>query len=261
MTSIQALSQRWPGSTIDRGNGMKQAFAAGALAALALAGCSQKPAAGDHAATNATPPAATPVKGEPVVPGPPGKTQAPAGTYTLDPAHSTVVFRLSHLGFSKYTGGFAKLDGTMTFDPAHPEAIKVEAKIDPTSLTLPTPPKGFHDTLLGKDWLDAANYPEIAFRSTGVQVTGPNTAKVSGDLTLHGATKPVVLDATFNGGYAANAFDGARVGFSGRTTIRRSDFGISYGVPAPGTNMGVGDNIDVALETEWNSGKPTSTAK
>jgi polyisoprenoid-binding protein YceI len=239
---------------------MNKAIAAGALAVLALAACSQKPAGGNATASNTTPAAAAPPKGEPVVPGPPGKTTAPAGAYTLDPAHSTVVFRLSHLGFSKYTGGFSKLDGTLNFDPAHPEAMKVEANIDPKSLTLPAPPKGFHDTLLGKDWLDAAKYPEITFRSTSVQVTGPASAKVTGDLTLHGVTKPVVLDATFNGGYAANAFDGARAGFSGKTTIRRSDFGISYGIPAPGTNMGVGDNIDVLIETEWNSGKPTGPA-
>jgi len=237
---------------------MSKAIAAGALAALALAACSQKPAGGNSAASNSTT-AATPApsKGEPVVPGPPGKTSAPAGTYRLDPAHSTVVFRLSHLGFSKYTAGFSKLAGTLNFDPAHPQAMKVEANIDPQSLTLPTPPKGFNDTLLGKDWLDAGKYPQITFRSTGVQVTGPNTAKVAGDLTLHGVTKPVVLDATFNGGYAANPFDGARAGFSGKTTIRRSDFGISYGIPAPGTNMGVGDNIDVMIESEWNNGKPT----
>jgi len=239
------------------GDIVKQAIAAGALVAIALTACSPNPTGSNTAATNTTTAAAAPV-GEPVVPGAPGKTDAPAGVYALDPSHSTVVFRLSHLGFAKYTGGFAKLDGTLTFDPAHPEAMKVEAKIDPRSLTLPAPPAGFRDTLLGKEWLDAAKYPEIAFRSTGVQLTGPNTAKVVGDLTLHGVTKPVVLEATFNGGYAPNAFDGARVGFSGHTTIRRSDFGMAYGIPAPGTNMGVGDNIDIAIETEWGSGKPTA---
>jgi polyisoprenoid-binding protein YceI len=238
---------------------MKQAIAAGALVALALAGCSQKPAGGTASNTTPAKAAASPT-GEPVVPGPPGKTQAPAGTYALDPAHSSLVFRLSHLGFSKYTGGFSKLDGTLNFDPAHPEAIKVDVKIDPKSLTQPAPPAGFRDTLLGKEWLDAGKYPEITFRSTGVQVTGPNTAKVTGDFTLHGVTKPVTLDATFNGGYPPNAFDGARVGFSGKTTIRRSDFGIAYGIPAPGSNMGVGDNIDVLIETEWHSGKPTGPA-
>lgn len=232
-------------------------IAATALAVLALAGCS-KPDAGQNAtAANPAAAPAVPAKGEPVV-ADPAKTTAPAATYTLDKNHSTVVFRLSHLGFSKYTGGFAKLDGTLHFDPAHPEAMSVTATIDPKSLTIPSPPAGFRDTLLGKTWLDAAQYPEITFRSTKVLKTGANTADVTGDFTLHGVTKPVVLHTTFNGGYAANAFDGARVGFSAKTSIRRSDFGIAYGLPAPGTNLGVGDNIDVTIETEWNSGKPTA---
>jgi polyisoprenoid-binding protein YceI len=235
---------------------------AAAVALLALAACSRTSPAGN--ATNATTAAAAMAQagppGEPVVPGPIGKTDAPAGDYKLDPAHSTVVFRLSHLGFSKYTGGFAKLDGQLQFDPAHPEGMQVTATIDTNSLTQPSPPPGFHDTILGKDWLDAAKYPQITFRSTKVQVTSPNTANITGDFTLHGVTKPVVLEATFNGGYPANAFDGARVGFSGKTTIRRSDFGLGYGIPAPGTNLGVGDHIDVTLETEWNSGKPTGPA-
>ena len=223
---------------------------AGAALALALAGCNQ-PGATNTTAANAT---AAPA-GEPVVAA--GKTPAPAGAYTLDHAHSTVVFRLSHLGFSKYTAGFAKLDGKLNFDPDHPEAMTVEATIDPASLALPTPPAGFHDTLTGPQWLDAAKYPQITFKSTKVTTTGLNTADVAGDFTLHGVTKPLVLHVTFNGGYAPNPFDGARVGFSGKTTFKRSDFGMGFGVPAPGTNLGVGDNVDVTLETEWNNGKPT----
>jgi polyisoprenoid-binding protein YceI len=232
-----------------------------AAALLGLCACSQTSPAGN--ATNTTTAAAATAAatpGEPVVPGAPGKTDAPAAIYKLDPAHSTVVFRLSHLGFSKYTASFATLSGELQFDPAHPEGMTVTATIDPKSLTLPTPPAGFHDTLTGPQWLDAAKYPQISFRSTKVDVTGPNTARVTGDFTLHGVTKPVVLETTFNGGYAPNAFDGARAGFSGKATIRRSDFGIGYGIPAPGTNLGVGDHIDVTLETEWNSGKPTGPA-
>ena len=234
---------------------MRHLIAAGALAALALTACSSKTST---TTTASTAKAAAPASGEPVLD--PAKSDAPAGAYKLDPAHSTVVFRLSHLGFSKYTASFAKLEGRLTYDPAHPDQIQVSAVIDPKSLTLPTPPAGFHDTLTGKDWLDAAKYPTITFRSTKVTPTGANTAKVTGDFTLHGVTKPVVLDATFNGGYAANAYDGARVGFSGKTTIRRSDYGMGYGIPAPGTNMGVGDELDVSIETEWSSGKPVAAA-
>jgi polyisoprenoid-binding protein YceI len=230
-----------------------------ALAAAILSGlcaCS-KPA---ERAPAAAPPAAAPApKGEPVI-ADPAKTAAPAGTYALDPHHSTVVFRLSHLAFSEYTASFGKLNGSLVFDPARPEQMQVAVTIDPKSLILPSPPAGFHDTLLGKDWLDAAKYPQITFRSTKVVKTGANTADVTGDFTLHGVTKPVTLAVTFNGGYAANAFDGARVGFSARTAIRRSDFGIAYGLPAPGANLGVGDRIQVTIETEWGSGKPTAPA-
>jgi len=224
------------------------------LASAALWACTPQTPARRSAAP---PPAAAPVKGEPVVPGPPGQTQAPAATYTLDKNHSTVVFRLNHLGFSHYTAQFAKLDGQLAFDPAHPEAMRVTVSIDPRSLALPTPPAGFRATLLGPVWLDAGKYPEIRFVSTKVDRTGPNTARVTGDLTLHGVARPVVLETTFNGGYPANAFDGARVGFSARASFRRSDFGVASGLPAPGTNLGVGDRVDVAIETEWTSGKPT----
>lgn len=243
---------------------MRRHLLTGACAIAALAACSPKAPAQKTAANTtapaAAPAAAAPQAGEPVVPGVPGQTQAPAGTYTIDPHHSTLIFRVSHLGFSHYRGQFTKVDGQLTFDPAHPEAMNVAATIDPKSLEIPAPPAGFKDALLGKDWLDAGKYPQITFRSTKVELTGANTARVTGDLTLHGVTKPVTLETVFNGGYAANAFDGARVGFSAHGAFRRSDFGIAYGLPAPGTNMGVGDQVAFTLETEWSSGKPTAPA-
>ena len=184
--------------------------------------------------------------------------QPPAGVYAMDKAHSSVTFRVSHLGFSRYTARFATIDGKLKFDPAHPAAMSVEATIDPKSLALNAPPAGFHDQLMGKEFFDAVKFPAITFRSTNVQLTGPHAAKVTGALTLHGVTKPVVLDVTYNGGYPANAMDpgGARIGFSAHTVFKRSAFGMGYGVPAPGSNMGVGDDVDVAIETEFSDGKP-----
>jgi len=184
--------------------------------------------------------------------------QPPAGVYTMDKAHSSVTFRVSHLGFSRYTARFATIDGKLKFDPARPAAMSVEATIDPKSLALNAPPAGFHDQLMGKEFFDAVKFPAITFRSTSVQLTGPHAAKVTGNLTLHGVTKPVVLDVTYNGGYPPNAMDpgGARVGFSAHTVFKRSAFGMGYGVPAPGSNMGVGDDVDVAIETEFSDGKP-----
>ena len=213
-------------------------------AALGLAACSP-PAAKKAEAPAAAPSAAAPAD-KFVMP------QVPAGDYKLDKAHASLVFKVNHLGFSHYTARFADFDASLKFDPAHPETSSVEATIDPRSLTLNAPPAGFKDDLTGKAWFDAAQYPAITFRSTKVEVTGANTAKVTGDFTLHGVTKPVVLEATFNGGYAGFAMDPhARVGFSAHGVFKRSDFGMGFGVPAPGTTMGVSDEVEVNIEAEF----------
>ena len=182
----------------------------------------------------------------------PAAAQAPAGDYTLDPAHASLEFKVSHMGFSHYTARFTDFDAKLKFDPAHPEASSVEATIDPKSLALNAPPAGFKDELTGKSWFDAAQYPAITFRSTKVEVTGANTANITGDFTLHGVTKPVVLEATFNGGYPGFAMDPhARIGFSAHGVFKRSEFGMGYGVPAPGSNMGVSDEVEVNIEAEF----------
>jgi polyisoprenoid-binding protein YceI len=216
-------------------------------AALALAACSP-PAAKKTEAPAAAPSAAAPGASAAkfVMP------DVPAGDYKLDPAHASLSFKVSHLGFSHYTARFSDFDAKLKFDPANPSTSSVEATIDPKSLTLPSPPAGFKDELTGKSWLDAGQYPAITFRSTKVEVTGANTAKITGDLTLHGVTKPVVLDATFNGGYAGHPMDPhARIGFSAHGVFKRSEFGMGYGVPAPGTTMGVSDEVDVSIEAEF----------
>jgi polyisoprenoid-binding protein YceI len=222
---------------------LKAGLMAGAVAVLAA--CSPP------AAKKAEAPAASSAAA-PAAPATPATPQVPAGDYKLDPAHASLEFKVNHLGFSHYTARFADFDASLKFDPAHPETSSVEATIDPRSLTLNAPPAGFKDDLIGKAWFDAAQYPAITFRSTKVEVTGANTAKVTGDFTLHGVTKPVVLDATFNGGYAGFAMDPhARIGFSAHGVFKRSDFGMGFGVPAAGTTMGVSDAVEVNIEAEF----------
>src|ERR1700741_4469308 len=100
----------------------------------------------------------------------------------------------------------------------------------------------------------------MIFKNTSNTVTGTNTMRINGDLTLHGITHPVSLDATFNGGYAGHPMDPhARIGFSAHGSLNRSDFGISVGIPAPGTTMGVSDRVDIAIECEF-SGPPLASA-
>ena len=189
----------------------------------------------------------------------PAKVNVPAGAYTLDKAHSTITFHLHHMGFSQYVARFVTFDTQLQFDPANLAASTLAVNIDPHSLDLNNPPEGFKDSLLGPDWLDAAKYPQMTFRSTAIELTGPTTMRVNGDLTLHGVTHPVTLDTTFNGGYAGQPMDPhARIGFSAQGSFKRSDFGISAGIPAPGTTMGVGDTVNVQIEMEL-SGPPLAT--
>jgi hypothetical protein len=107
----------------------------------------------------------------------PAKSPAPpvpAGAYTLDKAHASLLFRVNHIGFSNYTGRFSKFDAELRFDPATPTASHVTVTIDPRSLGLENPPAGFIDSLLGAQWLDTARFPEMRFRSRSSSCTALN---------------------------------------------------------------------------------------
>ena len=186
----------------------------------------------------------------------PSAAPVPAGAYTVDKAHTSLIFRVSHLGFSTYTGRFTRVDAQLQFNPDDIGASRVTVNIDPRSIEADNAPSGFIQALAGKDWLDADRFNELSFRSTGVEVTGPQTFRISGQLTLHGVTRSIALEARYNGGYAGHPYEPkARVGFSAQGSFKRSDFGVNYGVPAPGTTFGVGDTVNVVLETEF-SGPP-----
>jgi polyisoprenoid-binding protein YceI len=176
----------------------------------------------------------------------------PAGAYKLDKAHASLLFRVNHLGFSNYTGRFSSVDAQLQYDPAKPESSSVTVTIDPASLQLENPPEGFVKTLIGEQWLDAAKFPQMTFKSKKVTRAGKDELRIDGDMTLHGISQPVTLTAKFNGGYAGHPFDpNARIGFSAKGSLERSAFGIAYGIPAPGTTMGVSDAVEVIVEAEF----------
>ena len=208
------------------------------LAILALAAAAAPGAAADgNAPKDAPVPSTAPV---------------PKGDYTIDKAHTSLIFRVSHLGFSTYTGRFTRVDAELQFNPANIAASRVNVRIDPRSIEADNTPSGFLQTLAGNQWLDADRFPELTFRSQSVELTGANSFRIHGQLSLHGVTRPVVLEATYNGGYAGHPYDPqARVGFSAQGTFKRSDFGVSYGIPDPGSSFGVGDQVAVILETEF----------
>ncbi|HWX33080.1 MAG TPA: YceI family protein [Steroidobacteraceae bacterium] len=201
-----------------------------------------------HAAEPTAPPATAPV------------TAPPAGQYQLDKSHASLVFRVSHLGFSTYTSRFSRFDAELTFDPRNIPASKVVTTIDATSLEMDAAPAFCLDIVKGQQMLDTAKFPKIVFRSEKVRMTGAKSMEITGTLDLHGVTRPVVLTGSFNGGYAGmpKMDPQARVGFSAHGSLKRSDFGITFGVPAPGTTMGVGDLIDFSIEAEF-TGPPLAT--
>lgn len=180
-----------------------------------------------------------------------------AGEYTLDLGHSRLLFKVSHLGFSTYIAPFTKMEAKLAFDPANPEAMTVEATVKAASVEThyPDPSVDFNAVITGPELLDAAQFPDITFRSTAVRLTGPESAEVTGDLTLHGVTRPITLAVTYNGGWGSMPMDpaGARIGFSATGSLNRSEFGIGFGVPAPGTEMGVSDRVGIELEAEFTS--------
>jgi polyisoprenoid-binding protein YceI len=179
------------------------------------------------------------------------KYDLPSGAYTLDKSHATFVMAVDHLGFSNYRMGFGVWDVKLDLDVADPAKSSVTAEIDARSLQLQGAPKGFLEELLSKSWIDAATHPKIAFKSTAVKLTGKTAARVTGDLTLNGVTKPVTMAMRFNGGYRGHPMDpNARVGFSGEGALKRSDFGIAAGIPAPGSKMGVSDLVTFSIEAE-----------
>jgi polyisoprenoid-binding protein YceI len=182
----------------------------------------------------------------------PKSEPAPAGAYTVDKAHASIVFRVDHLGFSHFTGRMGSFDAKLDFDPARPQQSRVEATVTAASLASDNPPAKFLDMLHGPEWLDAGKYPLMRFVSRRVVRTGADTARLEGDFTMHGVTRPLTLAAKFNGGYAGNPYDPhARIGFSAHGVIRRSQYGISVGLPPPGTHFGVGDDVDVTIEAEF----------
>jgi polyisoprenoid-binding protein YceI len=168
--------------------------------------------------------------------------KVPAGSYLLDKRHASLTVRIVHMGFSHYTMRFNGLDGSFTYDPANWQATKATFTVDPKSVD--TNDAAFNKQIAG--YFEADKYPTISFVSTNIQgQDGKGT--MTGDLTFHGVTKPVTLDVTFAGAGHGVAPIGARLGFSGSTQIKRSDFGLSNFV----LNQFTGDDVDVIFEVEF----------
>lgn len=172
----------------------------------------------------------------PAKPGARDVSRVTGGTYTVDPGHTLITWTVDHLGFSSYSGIFGDATGTLVLDPKKLANAKVDITIPVSKVTTASSGLTSHLLRAGKDGGKAdffgAAPADARFVSTAVVATG-ETAKVTGNLTLNGVTKPVTLDAKFYGAGKAPAMMGGKetVGFTGTTTIKRSDFGVGYGIP------------------------------
>lgn len=185
------------------------------------------------------------------VPGQPDASRVTAGTYTADAAHSLIGFEVNHFGFNDYYGIFGDVAGTLVIDPANLDAAKVDVTIPIANVT--TPSKGLTDHLLraGKDgakpdFFGPAPAP-ARFVSTSVKADGMK-ATITGDLTMNGVTKPVTFEAEFTGAGINPMNKKATIGFEAETSIKRSDFGVNYGIPMVSDEVEL--DISVAFEKQ-----------
>jgi polyisoprenoid-binding protein YceI len=162
-----------------------------------------------------------------------------SGTYAPDINHSQVGFTLSHMGFSNYSGRLAGVTGTLTLAAGNPAASKISVSVPAAAFS--TTSEKLDGELRSADWFDAEKFPTIAFVSTKVTPTGPGKASIAGDLTMHGVTKPIVLNATFIGAGANPMSKKYTVGFDATGTVKRSEFGVTKYVPL------IGDEVHLTL--------------
>lgn len=165
------------------------------------------------------------------------------GTWALDRKHASVIAKVEHMGVSIYTSRFNVMDATFTYDPAHPEAAHVTASVDAGSMDVGAD----YSAKFADEFLAATKYPKITFVSTAIHKGDGNAGTMTGDLTLHGVTKPVTFDVVFNGaGRGLPPGFGPIAGFSATTKIKRSDFGSDF------LNNGiVGDEVTLIIEAEF----------
>lgn len=164
-----------------------------------------------------------------------------AGNYALESSHARVAFAIDHMGFSTWYGDFSGTRGSLTLDPANVAASKLDITIPAASVTTTN---AIVDKEL-KAWFAVEKFPNITFKSTTVTSTGKDTAKVTGDLTFHGVTKPVTLDVKFHGAGSNPMSKAYTVGFDATGSLKRSDYGVSKYVPI------VGDKVDLFISAPF----------
>lgn len=176
-----------------------------------------------------------------------GAKVATRGAWQLDPAHTLVEFSGKHMMFTTVKGRFNSVRGTILLDEANPANSSVEAEIDANSLYSGVEYRDNH--LRSADFLEAEKFPTITFKSTRIERQGEDSAKVIGDLTIHGVTREVTLDTELTG-RGKNPQGMETIGFEARTTINRKDFGLTWNMALETGGFLVGDTIKIEIAVE-----------
>jgi polyisoprenoid-binding protein YceI len=169
-------------------------------------------------------------------------------TYAVDPAHTSVQFRVRHL-FTSVTGRFQMFEGKVVYDDQDPTKTEVQGSIDAASINTNVDKRDNH--LRSADFFDVEKYPKITFQSTGVSDVDSSgkKGKMTGTLTLHGVSRPVVLDVSFLG-KGKDPGGKERAGFHGTTTINRKDFGLTWNKALESGGVLVGDEVTIDIDVE-----------
>jgi polyisoprenoid-binding protein YceI len=168
-------------------------------------------------------------------------------TWNIDTAHSAVHFSVRHMVVSKTRGRFAKWSGKLELDPKQLSQAKVEVEIDPASIDTGDAQRDAH--LRSPDFFEVEKFPKATFKSTKVEDRGNGRLAVEGNLTLRGVTRPVVLDATYEG-VGKDPWGGERIGFSATTTLIRGDFNVNFNKALDQGGVLVGEKVELNLEVE-----------
>ena len=178
-------------------------------------------------------------------------TTSPASvsTWNLDPAHSSAEFKVKHMMIANVKGGFHGLKVALTLDEADPSRSKVTASADVSTLSTGDEQRDAH--LKSGDFFDAAAYPEITFRSTSVKKTGDGEFAVTGELTMHGVTKPVTFAVEGLGAPNKDPWGNLRIGLSASAKVNRKDFGLTWNSTLETGGVLVGEEVTLSLEAQF----------
>ena len=167
--------------------------------------------------------------------------------WNFDVAHSNVDFVVRHMMVTNVRGEFGQFNGTLNFDPANPGATSVDVTIDASSVNTGVADRDNH--LRSPDFFDAANYPNLTFKSTGVQIVDEDSAKLTGDLTIRGVTKSVTLNVEFLG-QTTSPYGDVRAGFEASAKINREDFGLTWNQALEAGGVLVGKDVKIQLAVQ-----------